>query len=434
MKISLCMITKDEEKSLPKSLDSVVNYVDEIIIIDTGSTDDTIKIAQKFGAKVFQIKWQNDFSIARNHGLEKANGEWILYLDADEILEHGELLKKLIEKADKDIEGFLFNIINYTDESLTHSEKSVSLRLFRNKPELRFFGAIHEQLPIKDKFVAMTELIIHHFGYLPSINKDKKKSKRNLEILQAEIKKNPTDGFTLYNLASEYLRLHQFNEAIHYYKKALKHTDQEIGYESRLYKMLGISLLESKQLVECKNYLDEGINKYPDYPDLYYIRGLCLEAAKKYQSAIKDFSKCLSMRHHLTKNNKIYVTEDGITSYKPLQKIKEILLDNLPIIPQLLEIKIEQEIFDTIPFLAGSLWLTGDVDEAKKIIYKTNSPELTYMKVTVILLEFAKMNLIKGLKNYPDSLLLKEEYERVSEWLKNIDDSLKMDIYQPYKD
>lgn len=140
------MITRDEEKSLPSCLRSVKNHVDEIIIADTGSKDNTCNIALEYGAKIFHIDWKDDFSAARNFALEKANGDWILFLDADEVLENGELLRQLVKEADHDLTGFLFHILNYSDEKLTQIERSQSLRLFRNTPDMRFFRAIHEQL------------------------------------------------------------------------------------------------------------------------------------------------------------------------------------------------------------------------------------------------------------------------------------------------
>ncbi len=324
MTISLCMITKNEEDFIKACLESIKDHVNEIIIVDTGSTDNTCSIALSYGAKIYHQPWEDDFSKARNFGIEKAKGDWILYLDADETLDNSESLQTLIMKAEEDIDGYLFQILNYSDENLTQIENSVSLRLFRNKSELRFFGAIHEQLPIKDTFLAMTDFTIHHYGYIPSVSLAKKKSERNLEILQKEIEKNVGDGFLYYNLASEYARLHQFDKAITYYIEALNRVDGETGYESRAYKMLGLSLLQIKQWEQCTNYLTKGIRKFSDYPDLYYIRALCFEAEGKWNEAIIDLLQCLTMDALPTDENKIYVTEEGITNYKAFYNLGRI--------------------------------------------------------------------------------------------------------------
>jgi len=316
VEISLCMITKNEEDFLAKCLDSVKEYVDEIIIVDTGSTDNTCKIALTYGAKIYHKAWENNFSKARNFGLNKAKRNWILYLDADETLVNGELLKELIEQADEDLAGYLFNIYNYYGEQLTQIERSVSLRLFRNKPEMRFSGAIHEQLPIKDKSVILTDIIIHHYGYIPSISTKKDKSKRNLAILEQEIKINPTDSFVNYNLGTEYVRLHQYEQAIPYFKEALKNINEETGYEARIFKMLGICYLAKKEWIDAIAITSTGINKFPDYPDLYYTRGFSFEETKNFPEAIIDFITCLTLDGKEIENNRMYVIEEGITSYK----------------------------------------------------------------------------------------------------------------------
>lgn len=316
MKISLCMITKNEESLLANCLNSVEKYVDEIIIVDTGSTDNTCKIALSYGAKIYHKAWENNFAKARNFGVNKAKGEWILFIDADETLEHGELLKSLIDQADEDITGYLFNICNYFNEQKTQIERSISLRLFRNKSEMRFSGAIHEQLPIKDKSVILTDLTIHHYGYIPSISINKEKSKRNLAILEQEIRYTPKDSFVNYNLGSEYVRLHQYEKAIPYFKEALKNINEESGYEARLYKMLGICYFAKKEWADAIAIISAGINKFPDYPDLFYLRGLSYEETENFLEAIIDFLTCLTLDNKEIENNKMYVIEDGITSYK----------------------------------------------------------------------------------------------------------------------
>src|SRR3989338_781444 len=91
--LSLCMITKNEEKNLAKCLNSVKDLVDEIIIVDTGSKDNTINIAKSFNAKIINFKWQDDFSLARNESLKCASSDWIVVLDADEVIAKNDLVK-----------------------------------------------------------------------------------------------------------------------------------------------------------------------------------------------------------------------------------------------------------------------------------------------------------------------------------------------------
>ena len=144
--ISLCMIVKNEEKNLPRCLESVCGLVDEMIILDTGSEDNTVSIAQSFGAKVYQIPWPGDFSAARNESVEKAGGDWILYLDADEVLDPcgcPDCIRKAA--SDPEVTAWSIPIRCLKWESASYSV-TVNIRLFRNLPELRFENEVHERI------------------------------------------------------------------------------------------------------------------------------------------------------------------------------------------------------------------------------------------------------------------------------------------------
>ena len=143
--ISLCMIVKNEAHCLGRCLNSVHNHVDEIIIVDTGSEDSTVDIAQQYGAKVFHFPWRHDFAAARNFSLEQARGQWILYLDADEELEappENCSLRALTERSD--VDAYYFDIKNFSDND--ELVRHINIRLFRNNPHYRFEGRLHEQI------------------------------------------------------------------------------------------------------------------------------------------------------------------------------------------------------------------------------------------------------------------------------------------------
>jgi tetratricopeptide (TPR) repeat protein len=145
--MSLCMIVKDEEEMLPRCLEAAAPVVDEIVVVDTGSTDRTMEIAREFGAKLIEHPWSGDFAEARNVSLDAATGDWILWLDADEVLvaEDAERLRELTGKVWR--EAFFLVETNFTGElgdgnAATHS----ALRVFRNRPGRRFEGRVHEQI------------------------------------------------------------------------------------------------------------------------------------------------------------------------------------------------------------------------------------------------------------------------------------------------
>ena len=137
-RISLCMIVKNEEKDLPRCLESVRGLVDEIVVLDTGSEDNTVSVAESFGAKVYHMDWPGNFSAARNESLKKAGGNWILYLDADEALDPNGCAD-CIRKAASDpaVTAWSVPIRSHQWETDAYSV-TVNMRLFRNLPELLF--------------------------------------------------------------------------------------------------------------------------------------------------------------------------------------------------------------------------------------------------------------------------------------------------------
>jgi glycosyltransferase involved in cell wall biosynthesis len=186
------MIVKNEEKYLEDCLRSVESVVDEIVIVDTGSSDRTLDIAQKYKAKIFHFDWVNDFSAARNFALEKSTGDWILYLDADE---------RLREKDKKKIKTLLLGsnkrsafslVVNSINEVNNRAEKMNYVRLFPNNPKIKFEGAAHEQIVpslLKNNYkIVITGIEIIHLGYNISKEELQRKAERNLSILLEDYK------------------------------------------------------------------------------------------------------------------------------------------------------------------------------------------------------------------------------------------------------
>lgn len=204
--VSLCMIVKNEERFLEQCLRSVQGMVDEINIVDTGSTDRTVEIAKAFGANVRFEAWRNDFASARNQSLEMATKRWILQLDADEELlpESREALQQL-RTAPAYLEGVWLRCINATDRYRGGGNMSHAiLRMFPNHPRIRFIGTIHEFPSIDGSPISMTGVmspvkIVHH-GYLTAVVKDRDKYGRNLAIIEENVKAEPEEAFHWYNL------------------------------------------------------------------------------------------------------------------------------------------------------------------------------------------------------------------------------------------
>jgi hypothetical protein len=214
--LSLVMIVKDEQEMLPGCLEAVKGAVDEMIVVDTGSSDRTAEIARSFGATMIDFPWNGSFADARNISLDNATCDWVMYLDADEHLQPQDApkLRELLRKTWR--EAFYLVETNYTggDDSgaaVTHH----ALRLWRRRPQYRFEGRIHGQkthtMPtyLPERFETST-VRMRHYGYLRSRITAKDKSKRNIELLEIEARENPSP-FNQYNremsLASASMRV-----------------------------------------------------------------------------------------------------------------------------------------------------------------------------------------------------------------------------------
>jgi glycosyltransferase involved in cell wall biosynthesis len=302
----------------------VKKYVDEMIVVDTGSSDKTSEIAVSYGAKVYHQSWQQNFSEARNFSIDRAKGNWILILDADEVLVDGESLMKLASMAEEHIDGFLFNVINYYDEPMTKIEKTESVRLFRNRAKLRFFGAANEQLPLKAGNVVHSDLFIHHYGYIPDLVGFENRANRVLKVLLDEIEKVPEDPSFHYTLGKEYVVIKNYDQAVVHLLKALNLKEGEKKYEAQIYKLISKCFLALEVSGEFKRIMDKGIKNYPDYPDLYYFRAKYCEKRGELLLAVCDLMKCLSMEQFPIPSQD-YNLEEGITSYKAHDCLGKIL-------------------------------------------------------------------------------------------------------------
>ncbi|WP_113673815.1 glycosyltransferase [Vallitalea guaymasensis] len=215
--ISLCMIVKNEEDVLGNCLSSVGNLVDEIIIVDTGSTDKTKEIAKKFKAKIYDFKWINDFAAARNYSFSKATSDYILWLDADDVLLEEDIkkFKKLKRSIDKKIDAYSM-FYNYAFDD----KGNVILRFRRNrmvkrKRKYKWHGFVHEYIDVKGK-VSNTDICITH-------KRVHNAGPRNINIYKQKIKEgyklNPRE---IYYYGKELFDNKMYEEGIKVFSKYLE--------------------------------------------------------------------------------------------------------------------------------------------------------------------------------------------------------------------
>lgn len=332
--ISLCMIVKNEEEFIERCLKSIHKLVDELIIIDTGSTDQTVEICKIFNASIYSYKWNDHFADARNFGLSRASGDWILWLDADEEFEtsKSQLMMDIISQTDASM--FFMPIINYYGDTLPVKNEQAYLyhqpRLFRNNLGIQFYNRIHEtpNFPEQDdlKYTIETlEVPIHHYGYIKEVTEKRKKSQRNFQLLKEEYQKSNHSPWIEYHLASEFYRNKDYSTAFtHINESILGFLLQGLKPPAILYRLKYGILYETNSIDGAWSSIDKVLLLYPDYVDLHFIKGLILLHKKRYSDALDCFENCLK----LGENHSEYLIMKGSGSFKALH-YKELCLSKL---------------------------------------------------------------------------------------------------------
>lgn len=287
MKISACSIVKNEAGNIKRSIESYRDAVDEIIIVDTGSTDDTVEICKSLGAKVLTFEWCNDFAVAKNYALEHAKGDWIIFLDADEWFVpklKRAFFKSVLMKVDKNEDVIVTTMCDYdiVDEKIRH--RGNVTRIFRNSPDIRYIGSIHEDIFNSRKNMLLhkrTDIEIFHSGYADSLIEIK--SKRNLDILYKLYSEGTNVSTELYfYLFRENSNIGNIDEAIKFYKLFISQKDVEQVIKLRTnminsYEIMYVMMARNRDKFfqqEIDSLLETAYNTYPELPVHSYMLGV----------------------------------------------------------------------------------------------------------------------------------------------------------------
>lgn len=330
--LSLCMITKDEEKNIERCIKSVADIADEIIISDTGSTDRTVEIAKSLGATVINYPWNNNFSYARNSSLDVATKEWILCLDADEALDSNscEKIRRLLEE-DNTFEAYYLRLVNVI-EGIDIGD-AVVLRMFKNKPEYRFTGRIHEQVinSIQSKdtsksFIGNTDIRILHYGYDPNISNIELKNKRNIEIFNS-YEEYEKDAYYYYVLGNEYGRVNNFEKAMESYNISLKMMNPKNRYIYYPYLLLNIAKTYSnaKQFGQEIKFIREYMKKTPQFKDLYFMEVIANVECGNVQEALEALDNYINC----PKSSLYEYPNNNFGSLYDIKDLREQLINNV---------------------------------------------------------------------------------------------------------
>ncbi len=274
MKLSLCMIVKNEEATLSKCLGSVKNVVDEMVVLDTGSTDSTPQIATKFGAKVHHFEWCNDFSAARNEALKYVTGDWILVLDADETLSQKIVpqLKQVIQRE----EYLLVNLLRH-EVGAEQSPYSLVSRLFRNHPDIRFSRPYHalvddsvSEILTKEPHLQVGYLegvAILHTGYQKSAIAQQDKLTKAQAAMEEFLASHPNDPYVCSKLGALYVETGKTVEGIKLLALGVASCEEEYETLYELYYHLGIAYSRLQNYKNAIAHYDAAV-KLPIYPIL----------------------------------------------------------------------------------------------------------------------------------------------------------------------
>lgn len=223
--LSVCMIVKNEAHQLAEALENFQGFADEIVVVDTGSTDGTADLARRFTPQVFDFPWCDDFSAARNQSLEHARGSHVLWMDADDRVETDmvERINKLKEVFDgQTAYYFILQDMNRSGPSCSFYQ----LRCVPRREDVRFVGRIHEQLTFGGLFPLTVEIVIRHHGYLHK-GIHRSKLERNLALLKRERDDGRDDAFIHYYLSLTSESLDRISESVEHMKLALAHLERE---------------------------------------------------------------------------------------------------------------------------------------------------------------------------------------------------------------
>jgi glycosyltransferase involved in cell wall biosynthesis/tetratricopeptide (TPR) repeat protein len=290
-KVSLTMIVKNEEENLEACLKTVADLVDEIIVVDTGSTDRTVEIALRLGAKVFHFPWIDHFAAARNESLRYATGEWALWMDADDRIDdvNREKLHRLFAALPDENVAFVIKCLCLPDKESGSATVVDHIRLFRNLPGLSWEHRIHEQiLPALRRLGAMprwSDVVVNHVGYVDPATRQRK-MERDLRILKLEHSEMPEHPFTLFNLGSVYRDMGQTAEALDLFRQSLRHSVPGDSIVRKLYSLVSQCERQLKRPGDALTTCQQGRAYYADDAEILFQESLALHDLGNVPGAI----------------------------------------------------------------------------------------------------------------------------------------------------
>lgn len=332
-RVTLCMIARNEERFLPECLTRARAAVDEIVLVDTGSTDRTVAIAESFGARVLHAPWQDDFSAPRNVGLQAATGDWILVLDADEfVLEGGcERIRELVQS--RQTLGYHLRFTNVYGDGKTLGVMMV--RLFRNLPGIAYQNVIHEQVtPSLQRLgtplgltLASAEVEVEHHGYSDAVMNERGKNERNERLFKKQLARDPDDIYSLYKFGDFLRRVPgRGADAKAILDRCLERIvagppglPRELPYAGEVAALCALEAARLGDHDRARRVLDHALRRFVPTPNLHYLAASLALADGRAEDAILHYRRCLTYRGQVL----VVPIQDGITGHVSLAGIAQ---------------------------------------------------------------------------------------------------------------
>jgi FkbM family methyltransferase len=303
IQLSVCMIVRDNARTIEAALTSIRPWVDEMIIVDTGSKDNTPEIVKRLGARLYYFPWCDSFSAARNESVRHARGKWVFWMDSDDTIdaENGRKLRELAcREPEPSVLGYVMQVHCPGPGEDGQAEITVvdHVKLFRNLPHLRFEGRIHEQvLPAIYRAggdVRMTDLFVVHTGYDHSPQGQEKKIERDLRLLHLELKEQPEHPFTLFNLGMTYADIGEYAQGADFLRRCLERSPPQASHVRKAYALLVHCYEQAGEREAAWAACQQGLQWYPKDAELNFrkanlllARGRLAEAVQAYQSVLQ---------------------------------------------------------------------------------------------------------------------------------------------------
>ncbi len=344
IRLSQCMIVKNEEANIKRALSWAKDIAFEQIVVDTGSTDRTVEIAEEMGAKVYHFTWVDDFSAAKNFALEQASGDWIAFLDADEYFKKEDLqylsiyiqtiseVNKSLSEKDK-VYVLQLPCLHLDDEGKVFAV-GVQERIFQNCPWLRYKNKIHEQLySTSDRFLCTNypgdeRLPIYHTGYAQQIIKKEKKVERNINMLKTEININPNSGTLWSYLGDAYFAGHQLDKAEECWIKALELKDPDIDINKKMKAVSSLLYLyidKPEKSNDFEKLYQEYRTETHGRADIDYWMGCFCILHDRYSEAVIHLKEVINFLINEQDTNSYYCTGRLVQIYEMLMQANNMI-------------------------------------------------------------------------------------------------------------